>query len=128
MVRSLAEWYGYSRELAYELVDLPRSSYYYRSHKADESQLVADLKAVAGEHVTYGTRRARSQLRRPPYGYQINRKRVQRIMCQTGLLRPARRRKSRTTDSNHPYPRYSNLSRFGYAISFISDWDKALST
>ncbi len=109
MVRSLAEWYGYSHELACELVDLPRSSYYYRSHKADEGQLVADLKAVAGEYVTYGTRRVRSQLRRPPYGYRINRKRVQRIMRQKGLLRPVRRRKSRTTDSNHPYPRYSNL-------------------
>ena len=109
MVSSLAEWYGYSRELACELVDLPRSSYSYRSHKADEGQLVADLKAVAGEYVTYGTRRVRSQLRRPPYGYRINRKRVQRIMRQKGLLRPVRRRKSRTTDSKRPYPRYSNL-------------------
>lgn len=109
MVGSLAEWSGYPIELACELVDLPRSSYYYRSHKADESQLVADLKAVAGEYVTYGTRRVRSQLRRPPYSYRINRKRVQRIMRQKELLRPVKRRKSRTTDSDHPYPRYSNL-------------------
>jgi putative transposase len=107
MVGSLAEGSGHSIELACELMDLPRSSYYYRSHKPDESQLVADLKAVAGEYVTYG--RVRSQLRRPPYSYQINRKRVQRIMRQKRLLRPVRRRKSRTTDSDHPYPRYSNL-------------------
>ena len=90
MVGSLAEWSGHPIELACELVDLPRSSYYYRSHKADESQLVADLKAVAGEYVTYGTRRVRSQLRRPPYSYRINRKRVQRIMRQKELLQDKR--------------------------------------
>ena len=109
MVRSLADWYCYPVESACELVDLPRSSYYYRSHKADESQLVADLEAVAGQYVTYGTRRVRSQLRRPPYGYRVNRKRVQRLMRQKGLLRPIKRRKSRTTDSDHPYPRFPNL-------------------
>ena len=94
MVRSLADWYSYPVELACELVGLPRSSYYYRSHKTDESQLVADLKTVAGQYVTYGTRRVRSQLRRPPYSYRINRKRVQRLMRQKGLLRPVKRRKA----------------------------------
>jgi transposase InsO family protein len=32
-------------------------------------------------------------------------------MCQEGLLRPEKRRKVRTTNSNHPYPRYQNLVR-----------------
>ena len=109
MVRGLQEWYGYSISQACELAELPRSSYFYRSRKADESQLVADLEAVSGQHITYGTRRVRSQLRRSPYGYRINRKRVQRIMRQKGLLRPVKRRKSRTTDSDHPYPRHPNL-------------------
>lgn len=109
MVRSLHEWYQYPISQACELADLPRSTYHYHSHKADESQLVADLKEVAGQYVTYGTRRVRSQLRRSPYGYRINRKRVQRIMRQKGLLRPVKRRKCRTTDSDHPYPRYANL-------------------
>jgi len=109
MVRGLREWYGHSISQACELAELPRSSYYYRSRKANESQLVADLEAVSGQHITYGTRRVRSQLRRSPYGYRINRKRVQRIMRQKGLLRPVKRRKSRTTDSDHPYPRYPNL-------------------
>jgi putative transposase len=109
MVRSLAEWYEYPIGLACELIDLPRSTYHYRSHKADESQLVADLEMVSGQHVTYGTRRVRSQLRRSPYGYRINRKKVQRIMRQKGLLRPVKPKKCRTTDSDHPYPRYPNL-------------------
>ena len=109
MVRSLREWYEYPLGLACELVELPRSTYHYHSHKADESQLVSDLKEVAGQHVTYGTRRMRSQLRRSPYGYRLNRKRVQRIMRREGLLRPVKRRKCRTTNSDHPYPRYANL-------------------
>jgi len=109
MVRSLREWYEYPIGLVCELVELPRSTYHYRNHKADESQLVSDLKEVAGQYVTYGTRRVRSQLRRSPYGYRLNRKRVQRIMRREGLLRPVKRRKCRTTNSDHPYPRYANL-------------------
>lgn len=109
IVRSLHDSCGFPIGQACKLVELARSSFYYRSCKADESQLIADLEEVSGQHVTYGTRRVRSQLRRPPYGYRINRKRVQRIMLQKGLLRPVKRRKSHTTDSNHPYPRYANL-------------------
>lgn len=109
MVRSLHEWYQFPIGQACELVGLPRSTYHYRSHKADERQLVSDLKAVTGQYVTYGTRRVRSQLRRSPYSYRLNRKRVQRIMRQEGLLRPLKRRKCHTTHSDHPYPRYANL-------------------
>ena len=109
MVHGLVEWHRYLVGPACELVDLPRSTYYYCRQKADESQLVADVEAVAGQFPKYGTRRVRSQLRRSPYGYRINRKRVQRIMRQKDLLRPVRWKKRRTTDSEHPYLRYANL-------------------
>jgi putative transposase len=109
MVRLLREKYACPVRLACELVGLPNSTYYYRSQKADESELVADVKEVAGQYVVYGTRRVRSELRRSPYGYLLNRKRVQRIMRQERLLRPVKRRKCRTTNSDHPYPRYPNL-------------------
>jgi putative transposase len=49
------------------------------------------------------------QLRRKPYRYQVNRKHIQRLARRFGLLRPVKRRKVRTTDSQHPYPRYENL-------------------
>ena len=49
------------------------------------------------------------QLRRKPYDYRVNRKRIQRLARQFELLRPIKRRKTRTTDSQHPYPRYENL-------------------
>ena len=109
MARQLHDLYEYPIEQGCDLLDLPRSSYYYHSRKADESRLVKDLKEVAGEYVTYGSRRLSRQLRRKPYAYRINRKRVQRLMRQEGLLRPVKRRKKRTTDSDHPYPRYANL-------------------
>jgi len=109
MVKSLVEGYGCSVGQACELAELPRSTYYYRSQKADESQLIADVEAVAGQFPKYGTRRVRSQLRRAPYGYRINRKHVQRIMREKKLLRPVKWKKRRTTNSDHPYPRYLNL-------------------
>jgi transposase InsO family protein len=40
---------------------------------------------------------------------KVNRKHVRRIMAQKELLQPLKRRKKRTTDSEHPYPRYPNL-------------------
>jgi putative transposase len=105
----MKEWYGCSVSQGCELVELSPSTYYYQKQKIDESQLERDVEQVAGEHTTYGTRRVRSQLRRKPYGYRINRKRVQRIMRAKGLLRAVKRPKIRTTNSRHPYPRYPNL-------------------
>ena len=109
MVRALVEGSGYGVGQSCQLLGLPQSSYYYRRQKSDESQLVADVEAVVGQFPKYGTRRVRSQLRRAPYSYRINRKRVQRIMRQGKLLRPLKRKKRRTTDSDHAFRRYANL-------------------
>jgi putative transposase len=109
IVQGLVEWHKYPVELACQLVSLPRSSFYYKSRKADESCLEGDLRAVAGQFPTYGSRRITHQLRRSPYWYHFNRKRIQRLMRKYDLLQPVRRRKCRTTDSDHPYPRYPNL-------------------
>ncbi len=99
----------HSVKMICETVGMSRSTYYYRAQHGDESQLDADLETVAGQFPKYGTRRITHQLRRAPYHYQINRKRVQRIVRQKRLLRPVKRAKYRTTDSQHPYPRYPNL-------------------
>jgi len=107
-VRALIEWFDCPVEQALEVVDLPHSSYYYRSQKATDRHLEADMQLVAGQFPTYGTRRMTHELHRPPYRYAINRKRVQRIMREKGWLRAVKRAKCRTTNSDHPYPRYSN--------------------
>lgn len=109
-------------ELACELVDLPRSTYYYRSRKIEESQLVADMSGVVGQYPRYGSRRVAQQLRRAPYGHRINRKRAQRIMRQRGWLHPVRRKGYRTTNSNHAYPRYTNLVKELEVVSPDQVW------
>jgi transposase InsO family protein len=92
-----------------ELMDLSRSTYYYQSHGPDESELIADVEEVLGQNVKRGTRRVCRELRRPPYNYRINRKRIQRIMRQKGWLRVVKSQKRHTTNSEHAYKRYPNL-------------------
>ena len=108
-MQGLVEWHKYPVGLACQLVDLPRSSFYYQSRKADESYLEGDLKTVAGQFPTYGTRRITHQLRRSPHRYHFNRKHIQRLMRKLNLLQPVKRKKCHTTNSDHPYPRYLNL-------------------
>jgi transposase InsO family protein len=109
MAQELVRCHDYAVRQVCELLELSLSSYYYHSHPRDNADLEVDLKAVAGEYPTYGTRRLMHQLRRRPYSYVVNRKHIQRLVRQKGLLRPVKRRKIRTTDSQHPYPRYENL-------------------
>ena len=100
---------GYPVASLCRLLSLSRSSYYYQMIERDESELRRDIESVAAEFVKYGSRRVTNQLRRPPYKMVINRKRVQRLMREMGLLRVQKRRKGRTTDSNHRFRRYPNL-------------------
>ena len=100
---------GYSIRSACQMVGIARSSYYYQAKKVDESELEAAIEEIAGKYPTYGTRRVTHQLRREPYQIHVNRKRVQRIMAEKKLLRPVKKVKRRTTNSQHPYRRYSNL-------------------
>jgi transposase InsO family protein len=109
MAKALVEVCGCSVQAACEVTGLAPSTYYYQSQHAENSQLVADLEQEAGRFPLYGSRRLTQQLRRSPYHYRINRKRIQRIMRQKDLLRPVKRKTCRTTDSQHPYPRYPNL-------------------
>jgi putative transposase len=107
-VKELIEGFACPVDTALDVLDLARSSYYYRSQKAANRSLEADIQLVAGLFPTYGTRRMTHELRRPPYRYCLNRKRVQRIMRERGWLRPVKRVKCRTTNSQHPYPRFPN--------------------
>jgi putative transposase len=109
MAEELVRRYAYPVRPVCDLLELSPSSYYYHGHATLEQQLEEDLKVVAGEHPTYGTRRLMHQLRRKPYEYVVNRKHIQRLARKNGLLRPVKRRKARTTNSQHPYPRYENL-------------------
>jgi transposase InsO family protein len=100
---------GYPVTNVCELLGLSRSTYYYPPVQVDESELQSAIEDLAGQYPTYGTRRITHQLRRSPYRIHVNRKRVQRVMAEQKLLRPQKQPQKRTTDSQHPYPRYRNL-------------------
>jgi len=106
---TLVSMRGCTMQAGCEAVGLAHSSYYYHNQRQNVSQLLSDLQQEAGKHPTYGSRRLTHQLRRGPYRYRLNRKRIQRLMRQNGLLRLVKRAKCHTTYSQHPYPRYPNL-------------------
>jgi len=112
----LSQREGYPVAAACELLELPRSSHYYQPVEIDENELEEKIEEIAEQFPTYGTRRITHQLRRPPYGLRVNRKRVRRIMAKKKLLLPVKGRKCRTTDSQHTYPSYPNLVK-GLEIS-----------
>lgn len=91
------------------VVGLARSSYYHHTNGKDEVELRDVLAELASDFPTYGYRRLTMLLQRR--GWSINHKRVQRLMQQMGLQRPVKKRKTRTTNSEHAFPRYPNLVR-----------------
>jgi putative transposase len=90
-----------------EVLDLARSSFYHRAREVDEDDLRAALLELAGQYPTYGYRRLTALLKRA--GWTVNHKRVQRIMAEMKLQRSLKRRKKRTTNSQHNFRRYPNL-------------------
>ena len=105
MIVGLAETYPVS--LVCALWNFPRSTFYHVRHRPDDSELRQVLHQAATEWPTYGSRRLTAQLRRQ--GWKVNRKRIRRLMREMGLLRVKKRKKRRTTQSHHAFPRYSNL-------------------
>jgi len=92
---------------------LARSSFYYKpkAKSPDRMKVEADLRdrieAICLEFPRYGYRRVTYQLKHE--GWQINHKKVLRLMRESDLLCRVRRRRVRTTDSRHHFPRYPNL-------------------
>jgi transposase InsO family protein len=74
---------------------------------ADEAALRRAAEELAGAWPTYGYRRVTVMLRR--HGWVVNAKRVRRVMRDLGLAAEPVKRRVRTTNSDHPFPRYPNL-------------------
>jgi len=93
------------------VIDLPRSSYYYRSTGAEsrtsDECLVELIGEIQDEFAGYGYRRVTRELQKR--GYIVNHKRIARVMKEHGLGIKPRRRFVRTTDSNHDLPVFPNL-------------------
>jgi len=95
------------------VIELPRSTFYYRSTAAGpcmtDEQLVQIIDDIQDEFPGYGYRRVTLELRRR--GLLVNHKRVVRVMKAAGLSVKPRRRFVRTTDSHHDLPVFPNLYR-----------------
>jgi len=104
-MQQLAE--SYPVQVICQVWEMPRSTYYYQSQASDEHELRTALQRLAGEWPRYGSRRLTAQLQRE--GWQINRKHVQRLMRELGIVVKMSVHKRRTTDSAHGFPRYPNL-------------------
>ena len=123
----LVQQEGYPAQAVCRLLGYPRSSYYHYTHitqaqtrvqmqTATDAEVKEAIQAIAGQWSTYGYRRITAQLRRSKEGggheLLANHKRVRRLMKQMkqmGLQGKVPRRKKRTTNSTHPFPRYPNL-------------------
>lgn len=98
----------YPIQLACQLLECPRSSYYYQAEPADETELMSAIEVTVTDWPSYGYRRVTQQIRREQK-LKVNHKRVRRLMLQMGLSLKKKVSKRRTTSSQHPYPRYPNL-------------------
>lgn len=97
----------YSVSLVCELLGCSRSSYYYQPNPKDETEVKSAIEKVAAEWPIYGYRRVTKQLQRQ--GWDLNKKRVQRLMREMGLLAKKKRKARKTTNSEHDFRRYPNL-------------------
>jgi putative transposase len=88
-------------------LNLPRSSFYYRSQKQETEGLRRALLIEAENWPYYGYRRITEELRRN--GWFVNRKRIRRLMREMGLQVRKKGQKWHTTDSNHNLRCYPNL-------------------
>lgn len=98
----------YPKATVCRVLETSRSSQYYQPKAVDESELEAEIHKVCAQFPRYGYRRVTAELKRR--NWLVNRKHIARLMAKLSLQaqKPAAR-KCRTTDSNHPYPRYPNL-------------------
>ena len=94
---------------------LARSSYYYQPKGGSAEKLKADadlqdrIEEICLRFPRYGYRRMTAQLQRE--GWQVNHKRVLRLMRESDLLVKCRRKWLHTTDSKHGFRVYPNLYR-----------------
>ncbi len=94
------------------MLKLAASTFYHKpKDKTEKAKKDADLRdrieAICLEFPRYGYRRVTAALKRE--GRRVNHKKVLRLMRESDLLCRVKRRKARTTDSRHRFPRYPNL-------------------
>jgi len=100
----------YPKNVVCDVLGVARSSLYYERQTTDESGLKSAVSEVCTRFPGYGYRRVTAELHRRRW--RVNRKRVARLMAEMGLQAKKVMRKRRTTNSQHPFPRYPNLVQY----------------
>lgn len=98
---------SYPVKLVCEVMEYPRSLYYRKRVEKDDQRLKNEIEEIAGRWPTYGYRRITAELRRE--GRVVNGKRARRVMGEMGIFGKSYRKKRRTTNSDHPFPRFPNM-------------------
>jgi putative transposase len=92
---------------------LSRSSFYYKpkskslGYKEAEADLRGKIEAICLEYTRYGYRRVTHELKNR--SCHVNHKKVLRIMRESDLLCRVKRKRVKTTNSKHRFPRYPSL-------------------
>ncbi len=107
------------------MLNMARSIYYYKGtqgiQKQEEDADLRDrIEEIVVEYPRYGYRRVTAQLRRE--GIMVNKKRIQRIMQEEGLICKIKKRWITTTDSKHKYPIYPNLLKDAQVAGVNQAW------
>lgn len=101
------------------MLEVDRSTFHYKSRRADQAGLEARIKEICATRVRYGYRRVHVVLQRD--GWNVNIKRVYRIYKELGLqLRnktPKRRVKAKLRDDRTPATRPNET----WAMDFVHD-------
>jgi len=97
----------YPASVVCQALDYPRSSFYYQPKVRDESKLENAILDTAAAWPVYGYRRITEQLHREEWN--VNHKRVYRIMREMGLQNQKQHKKRFTTNSQHHFRRFPNL-------------------
>ena len=112
------EW-GVSIRRACSVLEFERSTYHYKSRRADQAGIKARIKAICETRVRYGYRRVHVMLQRE--GWPINIKRTYRLYNEMGLqLRnktPKRRVRAKLRDDRAPATRPNDV----WAMDFVHD-------
>jgi putative transposase len=90
-----AEHFGLSKRQACRYLELPRSTFHYRSRRRDDSPARERLKAIAAQRPRFGCARLHVMLRRE--GLVSNHKRTERLYREEGLSLRLKKRKRRAS-------------------------------
>ena len=110
--------YRVSIRTACNVLAMNRSSYYYKGHRDEQTELRMKIKDYATSRVRYGYRRIHVLLQRE--GLKVNRKRIYRLYCLENLnVRLAPRRKQVSRPRIEPVK--ESRANEVWAMDFVSD-------